>query len=300
VSSTLENTLGRSAFDLRDRNLIKVKKDAIQSVEAAEKRKIGFKLVRGLKGDDEWKIEAPVSTRAARWTVDSFLGLIENLKMETIVTEEATEKELAKYGLGPAAKRVALGFDETRPITLEIGKKTADGKYYARAGSSKLVATISTALVDDLDRGLKNLRSARLLDVAAYEVSGFEVASAGVTKTFTKSTTKGKDGVDQVLWKSTAPVKDATQEKASDALFAIGSLDAAEFIDAPKALAAYGLDAPALRVALRFEGGKKEDWFEVAVKGDSAFARRRDDAAVLRLDKAKTEALIKNFATLGS
>ena len=277
-----------------------MKKDAIQSVEAADKGKIGFKLVRGVKGDDEWKVEAPVSTRAARWTVESFLGLIENLKMEAIVTEEATEKDIAKYGLGPAAKRVALGLDETRSITLEIGKKTAEGKYYARAGSSKLVATISTALVDDLDKGLKNLRSARLLDVAAYEVSGFDVASAGVAKTFTKSTTKGKDGVDLILWKSTAPVKDVTPEKTSDALFAIGSLDAAEFIDAPKALAAYGLDAPALRVTLRFEGEKKADWFEVAVKGDAAFARRRDDAAVLKLDKAKTEALIKNFTTLGS
>ena len=95
-------------------------------------------------------------------------------------------------------------------------------------------------------------------------------------------------------------MKNVTQEKASDAFFAIGGLDAAEFVDAPKALSTYGLDAPALRVALRFEGDKNEDWFEVAVKGDAAFARRRDDAAVLKLDKAKTEALIKNFTALGS
>jgi hypothetical protein len=53
-------------------------------------------------------------------------------------------------------------------------------------------------------------------------------------------------------------------------------------------------------VTLRFDGGKKEDWFEVAVKDDAAFARRRDDTAVLKLDKAKTEALIKNFTELGS
>lgn len=302
VSSTLENTLVKSAFDLRDRSLLKLKKDAIRSVEALDKGKSAFKVVRGEKNDDDWRFESPVKTRAARWTVDSFVGLLENLRMDSIVTEDAKPADLATYGLAGAARRIVVGLTDVnaKPVTLEIGKKTADTKYYARESASKLVALVATALVDDLDKGLKSLRATRLLDVAAYEVTGFDVIADGVTKTFTKSTTKGKDGVDLIRWQSKAPVKDATQEKASDAMVSIGSLDAAEFIDAPKALSVYGLDAPALRVALRFEGDKKEDWFEVSVKGDAAFARRRDDTAVLKLDKTKTEALIKNFTALGS
>lgn len=300
VSSTLENTLGKSAFDLRDRALFKVKKDAVQSVEATENGRPLFRLVRGSKGEDDWKVSAPVATRAARWTVDSFLGLIENLRMESIVTEAATAADLTKYGLTGTARRVALDLGESNPVTLEIGKKSEDGKYYARAASSRLIATISSGVVDDLDKGLKNLRVNRLLDVAAYEVTGFDVVAGGATRTFTKATTKGKDGVDVVEWKGGPPAKNVTQEKASDALFAIGGLDAAEFIDAPKALSNYGLDAPALRVTLRFDGDKKEDWFEVAIKGAEAFARRRDDAAVIKLDKAKTEDLIKNFTSLGA
>ena len=300
VSSTLENTLVKSAFDLRDRSVLAVKKDDIQWLEAVDKGKVAFRLGRGGEGDDEWKVEKPTTTRAARWTVDSFLNLIENLRMETIVTEKATPKELSGYGLGATSRRLVLGLPGDRTTTLELGRKTDDSKYYAREASSTLVATIPTALVDDLDKGLRNLRATRLLDVAAYEVTGFDVAAAGVTRTFTKSTSKGKDGAETILWKSTAPAKDATQEKASDALFAIGGLEAAEFVDAPKAPAAYGLDAPALRITLRFEGGKKDDWFEVAIKDDSAYARRRDDTAVLKLEKAKTEALIKSFTELGS
>ena len=299
VSSTLENTLGKSAFDLRERALVNVKKDAIQSVEATDKGRRAFKLVHGAKGEDDWRIEAPISTRAARWTVESFLGLVENLRMESIATEAATPQDLAKYGLGPTARRLDLGLAESKSLTLEIGGKNSEGKYYAREASSKLVATINSGLVDDLDKGLANLRATRLLDVAAYEVSGFDVIFGGATRAFTKATTKGKDGVDLIEWKAAAPFKSATQEKASDALFAVGGLDAAAFIDDPKALSTYGLDAPALRVVLRFDGGKKEDWFEVAVKGDEAFARRRDDGSVLKLDKAKTEALIKSFTTLG-
>jgi hypothetical protein len=111
---------------------------------------------------------------------------------------------------------------------------------------------------------------------------------------------KGKDGAEQIVWKSTAPVKDATQEQMSDALLAIGGIDSAEFVDAPKSAATYGLDTPALRVNLRFDGDKAPDWFEVAIKGEEAFARRRDDSAVLKIDKAKTEGLLKTFTALGS
>jgi hypothetical protein len=300
VSSTLENTLNKSAFDLRDRNLLKVKKDAIQAAELIDKSKTIFKVVRGAQGADEWHIEKPVATRAARWTVDSLLGLTENLRMESIVTEAAAPKDLAQYGLGGAARRLVISMSGDKTTVLEIGKKTTDGKYHAREASSTLVATIAPALVDDLDKGFKNLRAARLLDIAAYEVNGFDVTSGGSNRMFSKTSVKDKDGVEQVTWKGVAPAKDATQEKVTDALFAVGGLDAAEFIDRPKPAANYGLDAPALRVALRFEGEKKEDWFEVSIKGDEAFGRRRDDAAVLKLDKAKTEALIKSFTILGS
>jgi hypothetical protein len=300
VSSTLENTLNKSAFDLRNRNLLNVKKDAIQSVQSIDKGKTIFKVVHGVPGDDDWKIEIPVATRAARWTVDSFLGLVENLRMEKIVTEAATPKDLAQYGLAAAARRLVIGLGDGKSTVLEIGKKTDDGKYYAREGTSTLVATIAAALVDDLDKGFKNLRATRLLDVAAYEVIGFDVTAAGSNRMFSKTSTKDKDGAEQVTWKGVAPAKDATQEKVTDALFAVGGLDAAEFIDQPKPAATYGLDVPALRVTIRFDGDKKEDWFEVSIKGEEAFARRRDDAAVLKLDKAKTEALIKSFTVLGS
>lgn len=300
VSSTLENTLSKSAFDLRDRAVLKVKKDDIRAFEVFEKNKSAYRLARGEAGEDDWKVVSPAATRAARWTADSLLGLIENLRMESIASEDAKPADLAKYGLAGAARRVVLSLEGDKSLTLELGKKTEGGKYYARDAASKLVAVIPTAVVDDLDKGLRNLRATRLLDVATYEVTSFDVTADGATKTFTKSTTKGKDGIDQVSWKATPPAKDAAEEAASSAMIAIGGAEAAEFIDAPKALAAYGLDAPALRVTLRFEGGKKEDWFELAVKGDQAFARRRNDVAVLKLDKGKTEGLVKAFTSLGS
>jgi hypothetical protein len=300
VSSTLENTLGKSAFDLRDRAVVKVKKDDIKSFELVEKGKSAFKLSRGAEGEDDWKIDAPVATRAGRWSADTFLGLIESLRMEKIATENAQPKDLAKFGLGKPARRVVLGLGEEKTVALEVGKKTEDGKVYARDAASNLVAIIPTAVADDLDKGLKGLRAARLLDIATYEVTSLEVASSGSSRTFTKSTVKGKDGIEQIVWKGTAPAKDAPDAAVSSAMIGIGGAEAVEFIDAPKALPTYGLDAPAVRVTLKFDGGKKEDWFELAVKGDAGFARRRGDVSVLKLDKAKAEALIQGFSGLGT
>ena len=300
VSSTVENSLSKSAFDLRDRSVMKVKKDDIRAFEVVVKNQPAYRLVRGAEGEDDWKIESPLQTRAARWSADSFLGLVENLRMESVVTEDAKAADLAKFGLGAAARRVVLSLGEGKSATLEIGKKTDDGKYHAREATSKLVALIPTAIADDLDKGLKGLRAVRLLDVATYEVTSLEVTAGPTTRTFTKTTVKGKDGIDEVVWKSTAPTKDVPDTAASSAMIAIGGAEAAEFIDAPKALSSYGLEAPAIRVILKFDGGKKEDWFEVAVKGEAAYGRRRNDAAILKLDKTKAEALIQSFTTLGS
>jgi hypothetical protein len=192
---------------------------------------------------------------------------------------------------------------------IEIGRKTDDQKYYARATGSKLVAKIPPALIEDIEKGARNLRMARLLDIATYEVTGFDVAAPGAARTFAKSTAKDAQGVETTVWKASAlppgppapaPPKDATPEKVSDALFAVGGLEASDFIDAPRAPSTYGLDAPALRVVFRFEGGKPEDWFEIGLSGADAFGRRRDDRAVLKLDRKKADDLIAAFRSLGS
>src|SRR5262249_49039138 len=54
VSSTLENALNKSLFDLRNRNLVTLKRDAIKSIEVTTKPKEGYRLVHGAKGEDEW------------------------------------------------------------------------------------------------------------------------------------------------------------------------------------------------------------------------------------------------------
>jgi hypothetical protein len=69
----------------------------------------------------------------------------------------------------------------------------------------------------------------------------------------------------------------------------------AEFIDASKAPADYGLDVPLLKVTVKAKG---ESWVELGKKDDAFFARRNGDDAILKLDKGKAEELLKAFSEL--
>ena len=66
------------------------------------------------------------------------------------------------------ARRIELGLADGHTKTLEIGSKTTDGKYHAREVSRDLVAVIPAALVDDLAKGMDELRAKRIADIATY------------------------------------------------------------------------------------------------------------------------------------
>jgi hypothetical protein len=132
--------------------------------------------------------------------------------------------------------------------------------------------------------------------VATYETEGFEVSAGGAKKTFAKSTTKDKDGFDKSQWKRTAPdAKDLDTNTVEDALFKLGGVEIQEFVDEPQAPSGYGLDPPTLRVAIKAKG---ESWVEVGKAGGNYWARRNADSAVLKLDPAKAEELVKAFSGL--
>lgn len=294
VASYAVSAFEKKPFDLRDRDLLHVKRENVKTLEIAGPEG-GYALARGDK--DEWAFTKPLVTRAGRWPVDSLLGAIENLRMESVASEDA--KDLKPLGLVKPSRTVAIGLADGSSKTLEIGGGAGDKKWNARLAGGPLVAVIPGALVDDLAKGMAELRAKRLLEVATYEVEGFDVQEGAVKKTFAKSTTKDKDGAEKAQWKRTVPdPKDLETNKVEDALFKLGGVEVAEFLDQPKEPSAYGLDAPAFKLVLRMGGGKGEASVELGKKDGAVYARRPGDTAVLRLDPAKADELIKGFGEL--
>jgi len=315
VPAWVEGSFEKKPFDLRDRDLLKVKRDDVRSLEVAGPEG-GFALARTDAG--EWAFTRPLATRAGRWSVDGLLGTIESLRMDSVAGEDVKDaKELARYGLARPSRTVTLVTSDGQARTLEIGGAAPDPnpsptpspspgekpeapkptKYYARKAGSGLVAVIPAALADDLAKGMGELRAKRLAEIATYDTEGFEVRTGGATQTYAKSTVKDKDGLDKTEWKRTAPdQKDLETTKVEDVLYKLGGLEVSEFIDSPRAATEYGLEPPALTIKIK---AKSDNWVEIGQKDGSAYARRMNDTAVLKLDAGKAQELIRDFQMLG-
>jgi len=293
VPSYLESTFDKKPFDLRDRSVLHVKRDAVKTLEITGPEG-AYALAR--KDKDNWLFTAPVKTLAGRWSVDSLLGSLENLQMDAITAENPTD--LKSYGLDKPARVVVVGLQDGGAKRLEIGGKVPNSdKFYAREAGRNIVAEIQQALPGDLAKGIGELRAKRLLDVAAYEVTGIEMTIDGQARKLERSSTKDGEALDVYKWKKTAPeTKDLETNTVQDVLFQIGGVEVSEFIDKPQAPASYGLDSPALKVTLS-QDGKPSMWFELAKKDGAVYARRDGDETVLKLD-AKGGELIEAFKKL--
>jgi uncharacterized protein DUF4340 len=294
IASWLGTNFEKKPFDFRDRDLLHLKRDDVRTLEVSGPEG-AFTVAK--KDDGEWGFTAPVVTRAGRWSVDGLLSTLEGLRFETIAAEDA--KDLKPYGLTKPTRTVTASLADGSQRKLEIGSSAGEKKWHARDALKTMVAVIPGAVVDDLAKGMAELRQKRLLDVSTWDVDGVEAEGEKGKQVYARTTTKGDAGADVRKWKRTAPdAKELETSKVEDALFKLGGLDVAEFVDAPKGPDAYGLDKPALRLTLRMSGGKSAPFVELAKKDGSGWARRSDDTAVLKLDAAKTDELIQAFTGL--
>lgn len=294
IASWLGANFEKKPFDFRDRDVLHLKSADVRTLEVTGPEG-AYTLVK--KDDGEWGFTAPVVTRAGRWAVDGLLSALEGLRFDAVAADDA--KDLKPFGLAQPARSVSVSLADGSQRRLEIGSETADKKWHARDALKASVVLIPPALVDDLKKGMNELRQKRLLDVSTYEVEGFEAETEKGKQVYARTTSKGDNDVDVRKWKRTAPdAKEIETSTVEDALFKIGGVEATGFIDQPKAADAYGLDKPVLRLSLRMAGGKAAPLLEVGKKDAAAFARRSDDAAILQLDPAKADELVQALAGL--
>lgn len=294
IPAFLAGTLDKRPFDLRDRDILHVTRDGARQLEITGPEG-DYALARG--DDGEWTVTRPLRTRAGRWPVDTLTGMLEALRIEAVVTERAGD--LAPFGLAKPVRAVTVTLADGGTKRLEIGNPTPERKFHVREGSSALVALISPALVDDLAKGLTELRAKRLIDVSTYDVDVIEARLDGKSFKYERSTVKGNDEVETYKWKRTAPdAKDVETSKIEDALFKLTGLEARTFVDKPGAPAAYGLDTPELDVTLHVTGGKPALKFSLGRKNGAVHARRDGDDALLELDAAKVDEALKDVKGL--
>jgi hypothetical protein len=282
VSSYLDATFNKSAFDLRDKTILKIDRDKVGRVEIAA----GDRTVTLDKQGADWRVTTPFDARADFSAVEGILGRLNSTPMKSIAASDATGKALEEYGLDkPSATiRVTSG---SAQAGLAIGKSAGEGVVYARDVSRPLVFTIDSSLADELKKPADEFRIKDLFDARAFNTTRVEVTRQGVTLAFEK---------DKENWKQVTPsAKAADTAKVEALLTALTNTRATGF--EPKA-AATGLDAPELTATLKFDEGKQTEKVAFGKKGSDAFARRDGDTAAAKIDASTLDSIIKAFDAL--
>jgi hypothetical protein len=292
VASSIATDFDKHAFDFRDRDVLHIERDAIDRLEISGPEG-GFALAKTSEDEDAWVFTRPLSTPAGRWSVDGLVGLLAGLRMDAVAAEEADD--LAAFGLDVPLRRIVIGLGAEQKI-LEIGSSPGEGQYHAREASSRLVAVIPGTLVDDLAGGMDALRATRLLEVSTFEVTGFTAQLAAERRSYTSQPGEGDDGAKR--WTRSEPEPaELESTPVEDLLYDLGGLQVEAFVDTPGPDAQYGLDAPAATIRLtRRENSELE--VVLGIAGESAWARRPGDDAILRLNAEKVGSLLEKLAGL--
>ena len=167
ISSYLDSTFNKNAFNLRDKAILKFDRDKADIVEIDGAFPLQFTR-QGM----EWRIAKPIAARADYAAVEGIVTRLSSAQMQEIVAPEATD--LRQYGLDSPATRVDVGTGSAR-ATLLVGKPNAEGLPFAKDASRPAVFTIEKALITDLSKPVGDFRRKDVFDFRSFTANRIEL-----------------------------------------------------------------------------------------------------------------------------
>jgi uncharacterized protein DUF4340 len=281
VSSFLESTFNRSSFDLRDKSVLKLDREKIDSLDVAT---AGHEM-RFEKQNGEWALKAPIEGRAEFSAVDGLVSRIAGLQMKSVVAAPPPQGD----GLQKPAATVRIGSGSSQ-ATLALGGPAGEGSIYARDLARPAVFTVDASLLDDLKKDASEYRQKDLFDARSFNTSRIDIVRNGQTTTFEKAQTKDTAGKDVEKWRQTAPAtRDVDAAKIEALINAATGVRATSF--AP-ATAKTGLDKPEVSVAFKYDG-TKEERVTFARSGATVYAARAGSPGAALVDASALDGIIK-------
>jgi len=282
IPSFLDSTFNRSTFDLRDKAVLKVDREKVDSLEVNS----GGHSMKFEKKNGEWQIAQPSAGRAEFSAVDGLVSRVSSVQMKSIVADAT---DLKKYGLDKPVATVRLGSGSSQ-ASLAVGSAAESGTVYAKDLSRPAVFTIDSSLTADLKKDVGEYRQKDLFDARSFNTSRLDVIHNNQTSTFEKTKVKGKDGKEEEKWKQTAPAaRDVDASKIEALISAVTVARATGFVDST---ANTGLDKPELTVAFKYDESKDERVTFARTK-DGAYAARAGVPGAAKVDASVLDSIIK-------
>jgi hypothetical protein len=289
IPSYLDGTFNKTTFALRDKTVLKIDRDKIDTLTiTAPKRAMTF-----TKAGREWQMTSPLKARADFTSVDSLVSRLHTLQMKTLTAADGGA--LSEYELDKPQTTIQLGSGSSQAI-LQIGKSAGEGVVYAKDQSRPAVFTIDSTLVTDATKEPGEFRQKDLFDARTFNSTRIEVVRGAETVAFEKTKVKNKEGQDEEKWRQVAPsAKDVDQTKVDNLLSAVTGARATGFVDT---VAKTGLDKPEVTLTVKSDDGKREEKVAMTRSGSDGFALRAGEPGAAKIDIATVENIVKSLDAL--
>jgi hypothetical protein len=290
VGTSLDASLGKSTFDLRDKTVLSFDESKVSAIELAS----NAQTIRLEKTGEDWKIVKPLQAPADFVAVNALVGQLQSARMTALEDSPDALKDLKQYGLDKpqAVATIAAGGS---PVTLELGKDAETGSVWARDPSKPLVFSINTAVGDELKKKVEDFRRKEVFEFRPYNTTRFEIVRGGTTRAFERVKGTGENAVD--TWKQVVTSeKNVDSSNFEGALLDFSNLRAESFVD--RAGASTGHDKPDAVVVVKFEDGKKEERVTFGKAPGAVFAVRAVQPGALKLESGKYEDAIKKLDSI--
>ena len=290
IASHLESTFNKSTFDLRDKSVLKVDRDKLDSLELTT----GPRTTRFAKAGGEWQMAAPVQGRADFSAVEGLVSRVTGLQMKAVV--EDSEADAKKLGFGKPAATIRVGTGSSH-ATLVIGAAAGDNTVYAKDLARPAVFTIDSSLLEELKKDPSEYRQKDLFDARSFNATRVELVRGGQSHVFEKTRGKNKEGQDEDKWRQTSPQNRELDQPSFDKLLsALTGTRATSFVDG--GAAAKALTAPEITATIKFDEGKKEDRVAFARAGNEAFAARSGEPGAAKIEPSTLDSIVKALEEL--
>jgi hypothetical protein len=292
VASSLDTSLNRSTFDLRDKTAVKFDQDKVNSVLVTSKNQ----TISLAKKGDEWKLVKPVEAPADLTSVEGLIGQIHSAQMMSLKDSPEDLKDLKKYGLDKPEVTVTLGGGDFHQ-TLELGSKADDATLWARDPSKPIVFSIGNGIAEELRKTAFDMRRKELFEFRPFNATRFEMLRGKDTRAFERVKGGGPNAPD--TWKQVLPAaKTVDSSNFEGALLEFSNLRAAAAVD--KAGPGTGLNNPAAIITVKFDDGKKEErvTFGRPGPGPDVFAARPDQPGALKVETGKFDDAVKKLDSI--
>ena len=281
VATFVETSLARSAFELRDKRVLRFERDKADGLEITAAGRVPVTFTRT---NSDWRVTAPVNARGDYGAIEGLLTRLSTTMMSGIETTDLTD--LKKYGLDQPSSSIVVKAGSTS-ATLAVGT-SAEGKAYARDLARPMVFTIDPAFATELLKEAGEYRKKELFEFRAFSAKSLVITRGADTVTFTKVAGTGDTPTDKWTIAAGGTTRDAESAKMDDFLAKLSNLRADVFVAAAPAPAM----APAVKVTVEFDENRKED-ASIGRDGADAYGTRPDEAGAMKLTGSAVDEAVK-------